>query len=116
MLTNEQILQLSRLGRTIEEHFGSPQYIEWCLVDDTISDGEIITGKYNRENIPAGAMVGQPVSSGIVEGRARVILRMEDAEPEAGDILVTVFTDPSWTPLFVSIKGLVMIPLVTCLS
>jgi len=26
---------------------------------------------------------------------------------EDGDILVTQFTDPSWTPLFVSIKGLV---------
>jgi phosphohistidine swiveling domain-containing protein len=36
-----------------------------------------------------------------------VILRMEDADLEAGDILVTAFTDPSWTPLFVSIKGLV---------
>jgi rifampicin phosphotransferase len=26
---------------------------------------------------------------------------------EDGDILVTTFTDPSWTPLFISIKGLV---------
>ena len=26
---------------------------------------------------------------------------------EEGDILVTAFTDPSWTPLFVFIKGLV---------
>jgi phosphohistidine swiveling domain-containing protein len=32
---------------------------------------------------------------------------MEDAEIEEGDILVTAFTDPSWTALFVSIKGLV---------
>jgi pyruvate,water dikinase len=32
---------------------------------------------------------------------------MEDAEIEDEDILVTTFTDPSWTPLFVSIKGLV---------
>jgi len=32
---------------------------------------------------------------------------MEDAGLEEGDILVTPFTDPSWTPLFVSIKGLV---------
>jgi pyruvate,water dikinase len=32
---------------------------------------------------------------------------MEDADLEAGDILVTTFTDPSWTPLFVSIQGLV---------
>ena len=34
-LTDEQILQLARIGRTIEEHFGSPQDIEWCLVDET---------------------------------------------------------------------------------
>ncbi|MGE7852223.1 phosphoenolpyruvate synthase [Bacillus paramycoides] len=71
------------------------------------SDGEIITGKYKRENLPAEAIVGLPVSSGVIEGRARVILNMEDANLEDGDILVTSFTDPGWTPLFVSIKGLV---------
>ncbi|MBU8878849.1 phosphoenolpyruvate synthase [Bacillus sp. FJAT-29790] len=71
------------------------------------SDGEIIAGEYRRENLPAEAIVGLPVSSGVIEGRARVILNMEDADLEDGDILVTAFTDPSWTPLFVSIKGLV---------
>lgn len=71
------------------------------------SDGEIIAGKYKREHLPADAMAGLPVSSGVVEGRARVILNMEEADLEEGDILVTSFTDPSWTPLFVSIKGLV---------
>lgn len=34
-LTDEQILQLDRIGRKIEKHFGSPQDIEWCLADDT---------------------------------------------------------------------------------
>jgi len=71
------------------------------------SDGEIVTGQYKRENIPAEAIAGLAVSSGVIEGRARVILKMEDANIEEGDILVTTFTDPSWTPLFVSIKGLV---------
>jgi rifampicin phosphotransferase len=71
------------------------------------SEGEILNGKYRRENIPPDAIVGLPVSSGVMEGRARVILNLEDAALEAGDILVTSFTDPSWTPLFVSIKGLV---------
>ncbi|WP_020433926.1 PEP-utilizing enzyme, partial [Paenibacillus riograndensis] len=71
------------------------------------SDGEIIAGKYKRENLPSEAIAGLPVSSGIIEGRARVILNMEDADLEDGDILVTSFTDPSWTPLFVSVKGLV---------
>jgi rifampicin phosphotransferase len=71
------------------------------------SEGEIVTGEYKRENLPEGAIVGLAVSSGVIEGRARVILNMEDADLEDGDILVTTFTDPSWTPLFVSIKGLV---------
>ncbi|MBF2477781.1 phosphoenolpyruvate synthase [Listeria marthii] len=71
------------------------------------SDGEMINGKYKRENLPKEAILGLPVSSGTVEGRARVILNMEKADLEDGDILVTAFTDPSWTPAFVSIKGLV---------
>ena len=71
------------------------------------SDGEIVVGEYKRENMPDGVIAGLPVSSGVIEGRARVILRMEEANLEDGDILVTAFTDPSWTPLFVSIKGLV---------
>ncbi|MDF5716315.1 MAG: phosphoenolpyruvate synthase [Rhizonema sp. NSF051] len=71
------------------------------------SDGEIIAGQYKRENLPTEAIVGLAVSSGVIEGRARVILNMEDADLEDGNILVTSFTDPGWTPLFVSIKGLV---------
>jgi phosphoenolpyruvate synthase/pyruvate phosphate dikinase len=71
------------------------------------SEGECITGSYQRDGVPSGALVGLPVSSGTVEGRARVILDMAQAELEAGDILVTTFTDPSWTPLFVAIGGLV---------
>ncbi|PFA69154.1 phosphoenolpyruvate synthase [Bacillus sp. AFS015802] len=71
------------------------------------SDGEIITGEYKQDDLPAGAIAGLAVSSGVIEGRARVIINMENADLEEGDILVTTFTDPSWTPLFVSIKGLV---------
>lgn len=71
------------------------------------SEGEVIFGEYHTDHVPQGALVGIPVSSGIIEGRARVILKMEDTHLEEGDILVTTFTDPSWTPLFVSVKGLV---------
>ncbi|SDF89653.1 pyruvate, water dikinase [Dyadobacter soli] len=71
------------------------------------SDGEVVTGKHSHENLPEGAIGGLGVSAGVIEGRARVVLNMEDADLEPGDILVTAFTDPSWTPLFVAIKGLV---------
>jgi pyruvate,water dikinase len=71
------------------------------------SDGEAIAGSYRRDDPPPGALVGLSVSAGTVEGRARVILDMADADVEEGDILVTAHTDPSWSPLFVAIKGLV---------
>jgi len=71
------------------------------------SDGEVIAGAYRRDDMAADALVGLPVSTGIIEGRARVILDMAQANLEAGDILVTAYTDPSWTPLFVTIAGLV---------
>jgi pyruvate,water dikinase len=71
------------------------------------SDGEIVAGAYRRGGVPTGALVGLPVSAGTIEGRARVILDMAEADLEPGDILVTAYTDPSWTPLFVAITGLV---------
>ncbi|MFI5724989.1 rifamycin-inactivating phosphotransferase [Streptomyces cyaneofuscatus] len=71
------------------------------------SDGEALTGAYRREDVPAGALAGLAVSTGTVEGRARVVLDLADADLGAGDILVTRFTDPSWSPLFVGVAGLV---------
>ncbi|MFF0868899.1 rifamycin-inactivating phosphotransferase [Nonomuraea sp. NPDC003560] len=71
------------------------------------SDGEVLAGRYQREDVPPGALAGLAVSAGTVEGRARVVLDMARADLAAGDILVTAFTDPSWTPLFVGIAGLV---------
>jgi pyruvate,water dikinase len=71
------------------------------------SDGEAVHGTYRRDDLPAGALVGLAVSAGIIEGRARIIVDMADAELEVGDILVTAHTDPSWSPLFVTISGLV---------
>ncbi len=71
------------------------------------SDGEVVAGTYRRADVLAGALTGLPVSAGTVEGRARVMLDLAEADLEPGDILVTAYTDPSWTPAFVAIKGLV---------
>ena len=87
-----------------KDAFGSYQALTRPRGD---SDGEVVTGAYRRDDVPTGALVGLPVSAGVVEGRARVILDMAQADLEAGDILVTAYTDPSWTPLFVAITGLV---------
>nr|WP_221375276.1 rifamycin-inactivating phosphotransferase [Actinoplanes polyasparticus] len=71
------------------------------------SDGEVVTGAYGRDDLPPGALAGLGVSAGAVEGRARVVRDMAEADLGPGDILVTAYTDPSWTPVFVTIAGLV---------
>jgi pyruvate,water dikinase len=71
------------------------------------SDGEVLDGEHRRDDVPEGALVGLAVSAGTVEGRARVVLDMAQADLEAGDILVTAYTDPSWSPVFVAATALV---------
>ena len=51
---------------------------------------------------------GDPVSPGVVEGRARVVLNPHGVRLEPGEILVCPATDPGWTPLFLTAGGLVM--------
>jgi pyruvate,water dikinase len=57
----------------------------------------------------ASELKGTPVASGVATGTARVVLSPEqagDLGPEA--ILICPSTDPGWTPLFLSIRGLVI--------
>ncbi|PKN84916.1 MAG: phosphoenolpyruvate synthase, partial [Chloroflexi bacterium HGW-Chloroflexi-8] len=59
-------------------------------------------------NFPPNALAGSPVSSGIIEGPAHVILDPCTDRLMPGEILVAPFTDPGWTPLFVNAIGLVL--------
>jgi pyruvate,water dikinase len=71
------------------------------------SDGEIVNGAHALKE-REGVLIGSPVSAGVAEGVARVVLRPEDAKLQPGDILVAPFTDPAWTPLFSAVRGLVL--------
>lgn len=72
------------------------------------SDGEEIKAGYDKKNLPENALVGMPVSSGVIEGIAKVITDPSGASLDKGEILVAPFTDPGWTPLFINAAGLVM--------
>lgn len=58
-------------------------------------------------DLQGGALVGKPVSRGIVTGRARVAETLEEAASlQAGEILIAPITDVGWTPYFNLIAGL----------
>ncbi len=72
------------------------------------SDGETPVVHYRLEDAPPGALIGKPVSSGLVEGTVRVIHDPHTETLKPGEILVATFTDPGWTPLFINAGGLIM--------
>jgi pyruvate,water dikinase len=112
LLRFEELQDVVRTGRVDErllrerkEAFASYQSLTPPRV--LTSEGEAVTGSYHRDDFPSGALVGLAVSAGTIEGRARVVFDLAQADIGPNDILVTAYTDPSWTPLFVAIKGLV---------
>ncbi len=64
--------------------------------------------KYHVADAPPGALIGNPVSPGVVEGPVRVIHNPQTETLNPGEILVAPFTDPGWTPLFINASGLIM--------
>jgi len=82
----------------------------------TYTPPPIVVGRYDP-NSPADQSVdetlrrfqGIGVSAGVVTGKARVILKTDDdVQIHPGEILVTPFTDPAWTPYFIPAAGVVM--------
>ncbi|QER41331.1 phosphoenolpyruvate synthase [Thermodesulfobacterium sp. TA1] len=119
VLTNDEILQLAEWAMLIEEHYGRPMDIEWAKDGDgkTVGTGEIYIVQARPETVHAikefkfyevyklkgeGKVIctGKAVGSKIGQGKARVILSLNDiANFKTGEILVTEMTDPDWEPI-----------------
>ena len=69
------------------------------------SEGEI--PRAERADLGENALAGTEVSSGAIEGVARIVHDPSEADLRAGEILVCPSTDPAWTPLFTTAGGLV---------
>lgn len=72
-----------------------------------LSNGEIYE-QPEPEKIGTNDLVGIPLSSGQVTGVVRILISPVGVTLNDEDIIVTHNTDPSWTPLFLKAKGLIM--------
>lgn len=100
---NESLLEVVESRKADYRHFAklsAPHVLT--------SDGEEIQATYQHTDLPEGALAGIAVSSGVIEGIAKVITDPAKESLSKGEILVAPFTDPGWTPLFINAAGLVM--------
>ncbi|MGH2522339.1 MAG: PEP/pyruvate-binding domain-containing protein [Anaerolineales bacterium] len=73
-----------------------------------LSTGEVFYQGVSSAEAGPNDLVGDPVSPGVAEGNARVVLDPRGVRLEPGEILICPATDPGWTPLFLTAGGLVM--------
>ncbi|MFA6076111.1 MAG: phosphoenolpyruvate synthase [Negativicutes bacterium] len=69
--------------------------------------GEIVTAVQEGGSESTGCLFGTAVSAGVATGRARIVFDPSLVQIERGDILIAPYTDPGWTPLFMSASALV---------
>lgn len=114
VLSEEYAVRLAEIGLHVEEHYGSPQDIEWAL-----DDGEIfllqtrpVTAR-KREEVQEPEEGGKDVlgdaevlveglgaCSGFAHGPVRILQSPQQGDRfEQGDILVAAMTAPDWVPI-----------------
>ncbi|MES0343945.1 MAG: PEP/pyruvate-binding domain-containing protein [Anaerolineales bacterium] len=84
------------------------EYLRKQIPRVLLSDGMTYYEGVRAPEGQEGAIMGDPVSPGEVEGIARVIFDPHSSQLGPGEILVCPGTDPAWTPLFLTASGLVM--------
>ncbi len=82
-------------------------HADWSPPAVLTSLGEAVPAPPRRD-VPQGTLVGTGVSSGVYEGRVRVVRDPTRETLAAGEVLVAAFTDPGWTPLFMHAGAVVI--------
>ena len=108
-LTENEILEVAILVKSIEKHYYFPQDIEWALEKGrvfivqsrpiTTIDNKKLTEKVNTVTKNAPIVTGAPASPGIGVGPANIVMSPRDiSKVKHGDVLVAPQTNPDYVP------------------
>ena len=122
VLTDDEVLELARWARSIEQHYGRPMDIEWAkdgesdelfvvqARPETVQSraGASVLTSYRVHTDVAPVVKGVAVGGAVASGTVRLLTSPEDADEfEDGDVLVTEMTDPDWGPLMARASAVV---------
>ncbi|HLX78524.1 MAG TPA: phosphoenolpyruvate synthase, partial [Acidimicrobiales bacterium] len=104
VLSDDEVIELARIGLRAEEHYGTPQDMEWAIANGTmyIVQSRPITTLHSRaghETAGRVLLTGLAASHGRASGAVRVLLNPSDGSKLIdGEILVAPMTSPDWVP------------------
>ncbi|QWF78009.1 phosphoenolpyruvate synthase [Amycolatopsis sp. CA-230715] len=102
VLADGVVLELARLAMRIEDHYGTPQDIEFALTGDKpwiVQSRPVTTVPPEKKTDGAALVTGLAASPGIGSGTVRVLTDPGEGERlRTGDVLVAPMTNPDWVP------------------
>jgi len=118
VLNDDEILALTKMGKRIHDHYGSPQDTEWAIEDEKVymlqsrpvttldmgNEAEIEGIEEERTIVTKGL----GASPGMASGAVKIIKSTDELDKiEEGDILVTVMTTPDMVPAMKRADGII---------
>ena len=106
-LTDDEIRELARIGRSVEEHYGHHQDIEWAYEGGKFyltQARPVTTMRVQHDDVGEAEtapilLSGQPASPGVGCGPVRIVLDPHNIEiVKHGDVLVAEMTTPDFVP------------------
>jgi pyruvate,water dikinase len=117
VLDNDEIAGLSKLGKTIQDHYNFPQDTEWAMEEDQIfmlQSRPITTLNKTAEDTTKAEIEriiitkGLGASPGMASGKVKIIRDTDELDKIlVGDILVTVMTTPDMVPAMKRANGII---------
>ncbi len=116
-LSDKYILQLTEIGRKIQEHYFKPQDIEWSLEKGKLyiiqarpitTLGGVTKVTSDRVTSKEVILKGAPAAPGLVSGPVRLVpdVKLLD-KVKKGDIMVTDMTTPDFVPAMRRAAGII---------
>jgi pyruvate,water dikinase len=105
-ITDDDIIQLAKIGKTLEEHYDHPQDVEWAkeggkiYIVQTRPVTTMNKGKVAQHDIDAPVLLtGAAASPGVASGPVKIVPTPDDIDKVLqGDILVAEMTTPDFVP------------------
>ncbi len=106
VLSDDEVVEVARLGLAVEAHYGSPQDTEWAMAGGTtyLVQSRPVTavgGAAPAAAAEQGALLvqGLAASAGRASGVVRVLQTPDQGDRlQAGEVLVAPMTSPDWVP------------------
>ena len=117
VLSDEELIELTEMGKRVQAHYGEPMDTEWAFEKDMLfllqarpitTLGDVAADDDSSADVGEVLVRGLGASPGMASGKVKIVLDIDELDKiEDGDIMVTTMTTPDMVPAMRRASGIV---------